>query len=229
MPKRKRSTKRHGRSRKRRRRTRGNRGRASAPGMLGKKYAKKFRYCDQVQIDAGIGTPAVHTFRLNSLYDPDAAIGGHQPIGFDQLVGVFYNHYHVVGAKITVTFVSSSTSGTTGTAICGIEISNNVTPTTALNDIFEQGKTVYKTLTTQYAGGKVTITRKVSIKKMAGVTDLLDNQDYRGSVSLDPAEVVYAHVFVAGIDASADASEVRCMVQLDQFAILTEQIPLGGS
>ncbi len=202
--------------------------RRALPGSLGKTMAKKFRYCDQITLDAGIGIPATHTFVLNGLFDPDAAVGGHQPIMFDELMQ-FYAHYNVTGAKITATFTSTNTTATNGNAICGIEVSTSVTPTTALNDIFEQGQTVYKTLTALGGPAKVVISRKVSIKKMAGVKNLLDNQDYRGSVAANPAEKIYAHVFVSGITSGADANSVNVQIMLNQFAIMLEPLPVAGS
>lgn len=229
--KRKRSEKKSNRRYKRRRfgkrRGRSNAVIRSAPGMLGKTFAKKFRYCDQINIDAGISTPTVHTFRVNSLFDPDLTGVGHQPIATDQLLGVFYNHATVISAKLSVTFI---TLGTSNPCVVGIEVSNSATPTTTLNDIYEQGKTVYKVLTGQGAGQKCTITRRISVKRMAGVSNLLDNQDYRCTIAANPAEVVYAHVFVASPDpGTIDPPSTSCQVRLDQFAVLTEPIPLAGS
>jgi len=42
------------------------------------------------------------SFCGNSLYDPDAQVGGQQPSGFDQW-STLYRHYRVIGAKCTVT------------------------------------------------------------------------------------------------------------------------------
>lgn len=216
--------------RKTRRRVRRRRRIGAPAGMLGKKYFKNFRYCEQIQLDGGTGAPAVHTFRANGMFDPDltTGVGSHQPLGFDQFVGVFYNHYTVIGAKIKCEFVSVDSTAT-GASIVGIEVSNNATPTTALNDIYEQGKSTYKVLTSMGSKQTCKMSRSVSIKKMAGVTNLLDNVAYRGSASSDPTEQIYIHIFHAGLSSSANPSSVTCQVTLDQAAILHEVIPLGSS
>src|SRR3569623_231217 len=51
----------------------------------------KLRYCrTNQQITMGGVTPARLSYRLNSVYDPDSALGNHQPFGFDQLAGVHH-------------------------------------------------------------------------------------------------------------------------------------------
>jgi len=51
-----------------------------------------------------IGGPSSRFFyRANSIYDPDYATGGHQPLGMDQWEAI-YNHYEVTSSKISVTF-----------------------------------------------------------------------------------------------------------------------------
>lgn len=41
-------------------------------------------------------------FRMNSIYDPEVAIGGGQPYGMDQIVNMGYNKYIVRGYKLEV-------------------------------------------------------------------------------------------------------------------------------
>lgn len=42
-------------------------------------------------------------YRGNGLYDPEVAVGGHQPRMFDQMC-LFYQSYLVLGSKISITF-----------------------------------------------------------------------------------------------------------------------------
>ena len=50
-----------------------------------------------------------YAFGVNCLYDPYLALGGGQPLYFDQLSAI-YNHYTVMRSRIKVTFaVSTST------------------------------------------------------------------------------------------------------------------------
>lgn len=197
-------------------------------GTLGNRYLTRFKYCDQIELNATSGVPAVHSFRINSLYDPDATATGHQPIGFDQLMP-FYTHYTVIGAKLSATFVSSDlSSATQGAAICGIELSGSSTPTTTLNDIFEQGRTSYKVMTGGNSTGKVTVVKKVGLSKFLG-QNVMDEDANAGTESTNPGEIVWMHVFVAPTDVGISTYTSNILIKLDQLAILHEPKPLGGS
>lgn len=50
-------------------------------------------------------------FRGNSLFDPDASLGGGQPLAFDQLAAI-YNKYKVYASKITLKVQSLNNTGT---------------------------------------------------------------------------------------------------------------------
>jgi hypothetical protein len=66
----------------------------------------RLRYCEFVKLDADAAGSAVavqHTFNANSVYDPNQSGTGHQPMGYDEMAAQ-YNHYVVLGSKITVHF-----------------------------------------------------------------------------------------------------------------------------
>jgi len=77
-----------------------------------KQLKNTLRYCDSWAASvnaAGLGTLA---FSCNGLYDPNLALGGHQPLYFDQLMGI-YDHYHVTNSRITVQLQWCSVTGLT--------------------------------------------------------------------------------------------------------------------
>jgi hypothetical protein len=47
---------------------------------------------------------AMQQFRLNSVYDPNLNIAGHQPLGYDTW-SVIYNYYKVLECNITVEII----------------------------------------------------------------------------------------------------------------------------
>lgn len=49
----------------------------------------------------GVGAITVKEYRANGMYDPEFAVGGHQPYGFDQLMSQ-YNHFTVLKATFDV-------------------------------------------------------------------------------------------------------------------------------
>jgi len=65
-----------------------------------------------VQYQSGTIAPLVPYFvdiKGNGCYDPDAALGGHQPMGFDQVMAI-YKKYYVKGSKLKVRACAITTS-----------------------------------------------------------------------------------------------------------------------
>lgn len=199
----------------------------SQAGTLGKTLLKKFRYVDKIEIDPGIATAAVHTFRANSLYDPDKTGVGHQPLGFDQLMS-FYNHYCVVGARLKCTFISTYAGPNTGSAVVGIELSGSTTPSSGLIDLYENSNSALKVMTNANSTQKVTIVKNVSVRKFLGQKPMSCDEN-SGSASANPAEEIYFHVFATGTDDADQPLAVRVIVELDQIAVLHERKNIVGS
>lgn len=58
----------------------------------------KMKYVVHLSVASpGVGAITAYEFRANGMYDPEVAVGGHQPYGFDQLMGQ-YNHFTVLKA-----------------------------------------------------------------------------------------------------------------------------------
>jgi hypothetical protein len=79
----------------------------------------------------GLSSPAttltgVVTYRLNGPYDPDAAVGGGQPRGYDQLTPI-YDQYRVVRADVEIIFSDPSAVY----YYCGYRVRRNADTTTA--------------------------------------------------------------------------------------------------
>jgi len=70
------------------------------------KMFTKLRYYSTV-ITWTTGTPVDYKFRMNWLYDPDAEVGGGQPMYRDQFAAI-YNRYKVSAVKFKVRFINSS-------------------------------------------------------------------------------------------------------------------------
>lgn len=74
-----------------------------APLIASNSVVVKHRYVDWFAVDPGTGQDqkVQRSFVANGLWDPDAAVGGHQPSGFD-FWSQKYRNYVVIGAKVTV-------------------------------------------------------------------------------------------------------------------------------
>lgn len=70
----------------------------------------KLRYVETGALTTGAtGIMSIHSFRANGLYDPNHTNAGHQPMYYDQYMAV-YNHWKVLGSKITVEIIPAGTS-----------------------------------------------------------------------------------------------------------------------
>ncbi len=184
------------------------------------------RYVDNVDLNASPGVPAQFVFRLNSAFDPQESIGGHQLMGFDQMAE-YYSTYNVLGAKIRMEYVQEAASNQTP-GYFGIIISDQVNPISSLSniDILEQrqfgrfaiaGKYDVPAWKTKYWSQK-----KWFRNKNIPVTDL------RALVSDNPVEPVYASVMAFGISGN-DPGPYVFTVTIDMIIEWSEPKVLGGS
>lgn len=68
-------------------------------------------YQEENTLDPSVGSYDSISYRANGMYDPRTATGGHQPLGYDQLVSSTngpYNQWSVYSSTITVTPVVSA-------------------------------------------------------------------------------------------------------------------------
>lgn len=147
----------------------------SYPGynFLPPKALTKLRYCMEGEVTAG-ETLLVKdiVIRGNSIYDPEYAAGGGQPLAHDQLA-TFYNKYRVHTCAIKLTF--NNTSGVP-TRICIVPNSIG-TSFTAMLDACEQPYAKTKAVAV-YSGGPSanSVKGKQSSKLMLG-HDLDDEEE----------------------------------------------------
>lgn len=189
--------------------------------------ATKLRYYTPANIDPAAGVAVPRIFRANSLYDPDYLTGGSQPRGFDELM-VLYNHYTVVGSKITVTFANHDTAQP---VIVGIHVSTDPASTGPIRDFIEQGNVKYKVLSADTgAGNNVgTITEYASIKKEFGLKNIMDNHNLRGDAGANPNEELFFNIFAAPQDDISNPGTTRLSVLIEYLVVFSEPNDLTGS
>ncbi len=66
-------------------------------------------YAESLQLGTGVGQNfgGQNVYSLNGLFDPNIAGGGHQPLGFDQVMAI-YSEYKVIGCKVELTCTGAS-------------------------------------------------------------------------------------------------------------------------
>jgi len=183
-------------------------------GGFPKQSTVRLVYVDEVLITPSVlgGISSYFDFSANGCFDPNISGTGHQPIGFDQWMGV-YNHYCVNWSKIKVRAAYTNTTNPTPPDYCGVACS----PTTAQFS----GQTLTRCVeTTRQLDGmhglinnlnypnspdRGVLTAFYSKKKMFGDKGLSD-ADLRGTSSSNPSEDAIFSVWAVGMAGTAAAA-----------------------
>lgn len=95
------------------------------------KYCQTFLLQTQASPLATFGTE--QSIRLNSLFDPDFSLGGHQPYGYDQLTP-FYGRYVVTRALVEILVSDPSSDG----IVLGMQVKSATSVHTVANSTIDE-------------------------------------------------------------------------------------------
>jgi hypothetical protein len=148
------------------------------------------RYSEVANFTLATVTGTQALFRLNSIFDPNAAVGGHQPYGYDQMAAL-YNRYRVLACRWKITF--GTQASTYKIVILPINGALASAITTSLT--FETAcETPRARLYTQGGGGAPTVVANGHIKlnDLNGVTipEYLADDRFEAQIGANPAEVM---------------------------------------
>lgn len=189
------------------------------------KFATKFRYVETtIDLNPGaLGTAGVYVFSANGMFDPNITGVGHQPRGFDELMAM-YDHYTVVGSKVTVSF-SQTVGNSYYTTSAGIALKDGTTTYSDVNDYLE-GRNVVSTVMASSTTDSTrvhTLSKTFSCKKFLGISHPLAEKNVAGNKGSNPSEGAFYHIFCAPL-ASVDDPPMRAQVRIDYLAVLTEPV-----
>lgn len=185
------------------------------------------RYCETVSLNPGLaGVTATHLFLANHIHDPNSSGGGHQPLGHDELAA-FFNHYCVVGSKLTVKFQSI----TSDNYECGAFISEDATLITDRTHIreYQKGTQCYLTSGSKQLGSA---SAKYSARKFFGMKSVTSSDKLWGTFGASPAgtdmDLAYYQVWAGGAG-DTDEAPVYAHVTIDYIVKPKEPKVLGQS
>lgn len=190
---------------------------------LPKKLLSTLKYNDTIRLTSTGGAINNYQFILNGLYDTDYTGTGHQPMYFDQLMGI-YNHYTVLGAKMTVRFQAYDEN------IVPVKIGlwqnddTTITPTD-FNSSVEQSKGQQELIGNGGEGQKI-LQMKWSAKQTFGPP--LANTLLRGSSAANPTENSVGVITVQSADIIT-TTQVIVQVELEFITMFTELKDINGS
>jgi len=158
------------------------------------------RYADsgEITLNSTPGALSYQKYRANSIYDPDFTGGGHQPMGYDQW-NQNYNHYVVLGAKITSTLTGVAAAAD-GAVVANISLMSGSTSIyTQMSEFIERGLGCTKVMCGFLGQAKVTLTANYSAKKFFNIKDVKDNLDRIGAAfGADAADPAFFYITLQG-------------------------------
>lgn len=203
-------------------------------GGFPKRKLVRFRYVQEKTIDAGIAPIGVQVFRANGMFDPDLTGTGHQPSNFDVWINSasgIYDHFTVLGSKITVSPVQSGQGSNSPGAYFGILLSDSGTRASSMTieEIMENKLCKFSRVPVGIATGynRNTLTRGFSAKKFFGrknSSSIIGDVQMRGSASADPTEQAFYELFVGSV-AGTDPAAQSFLIEIEYIAMLTEPKP----
>lgn len=195
------------------------------------KYCK-LHYSEAFTFTSGaagvLGTEQV--MNLNSLYDPNALAGGHQPYGHDEL-NLLYKNYKVYGVKFTLIFSNPSADN----MVCAARISPPNGPQSLTGQsgtqVAEQPMSVLKYINN--SGRQiVTITQYFPMSTILGVTPLqfksAYNNSYTAAFGANPSAMPTLRIS-AGDANGVQGSTVSCQINMTFYTQCYERAPLAQS
>lgn len=201
------------------------------------KWVGRLKYTDFITLDStatGSAVPTYHTMRANSLYDPDRSGSGHQPRGFDQLSAI-YDHYCVIGSKITVHFENDVDAVNEAGQYCFLMLDDTANVPGSLIDLTEESnrtKLAYKQRSS-VSSRNLSLSKNFSPYKMFGIPkkdSLINNVNLNAQVTQNPAEdACFTFGIMCSRTTSTNPPPIVCRVEIEYLAVFTEKRPMTSS
>lgn len=156
------------------------------------RYITKMKYSETVTSDANGRV----RFNLNSLWDPNAEVGGHQPYGFDTLASL-YNRYRVISCGYRIT--ATSTTGSVGQSFQVAALpANESLAIFSMSEVKENPRAKYIIQTA--GGGSAVLSGKTYIPSLVGRTkyQYMADDRYQALVTTSPNEFAILNIFTSG-------------------------------
>lgn len=206
-------------------------------GLRSKSAVLMYGVTNQVITGAG-ATVGTVTYIANGLYDPEQALGGTQPRGFDQLMGLF-DRYCVTGVKIEAWFMNRSAAAVTGTHqyLCGVLYSEKDDSVDSKYVLENPNCSIAREIlgpiqgvdgaTEIYAGPSTYASLYVDLVKMKGNgqkrVEYINDDTHQGSASANPDDLGYLKIFgFQPGDQSAGSFTAKACVRITYYATFTE-------
>lgn len=182
------------------------------------------RYCvPSVQSATSAGGTAQIFWKCNSMYDPEDAVGGHQPYLFDQL-GALYEHFTVVASKLSIVLTPLYDTATNPGDFWtfALMLNSDASMAGGVQTMIEQGQNV-SWANTGKNSDMITLRSSWDIRKQFGVKtyqEAVGLSRFQGTTSSDCSELT--HYLLAAQNNSGSQGRFSYTVVIDYVAIWSE-------
>lgn len=168
------------------------------------------------------GTSVNALYLANGMFDPTIAIGGHQPMGYDNIMAL-YDHFTVTGSKITATITPDNTTYVPfqlsiylapGSSVISPAAPARLRETDRVNWVISNPSTSWK--------GVSAVSNYFSASKFFGVKDAVGESSYKGSATSDPTETAVFQILYGALDEASSAPAATVAVDIEYTAVFTE-------
>lgn len=209
----------------------------------------KLRYCTRVEFTPGSTSTQMFQLRANGMFDPQTALGGHQPRGFDEFMEA-YDMFTVKGSRISCSFMYEGYNGpsqitTLGNLVqsvgsdtdvpaltpvaCGLH--KGVEPLSAgkVETQIEKDRTNWTFLNGQH--GHKTLSTSLRVSDFYGKGAVTGAEGYAGSITADPENQIFYELWVGRVsdDYPSETVKVVCYVTIEYDAVFSQPKTLNAS
>lgn len=169
--------------------------------------------------------PGSWIFNLGSMRDPETVTGGHAPMGYQELRGL-YKRYRVHGVKYRITCVNESGHNLQVATV----LSPSVESLANMQTVAERPYCKLKMVSGHGSTNRAVFTGFTRNAKILGITKeaMRDDAYYAADMEHNPSRQPYLHLYWNDIDAQA-GHKLNFTVQFDYYTECFERIPLGRS
>lgn len=172
-------------------------------GMLPDSVLFTFKYHENTSIAGGAATLGISQWRLNSINDPRYAVGGHQPMYHDAMLGnlqsnSLYHKYIVHQVDYVIDLINTDTNTEQSVIVFPTPHSNVPLTTWSFSALAERNKCQKRALGGNAGQNRARITGSVDIKRLEGES-ILTESVYGAAANTGPTRQGLLNVVVDSI------------------------------
>lgn len=170
-------------------------------------------------IGAGLGTAV---FRGNSLFDPEFALSGNQPCGFDEWSSL-YGRYIVYACEIKLTFINEGTTGISAVLVPSLDSTTLTSPFRGKE--LPYAKAIYIPSVPQ--GKSYVMSSSMTTARVWG-DNVLNESSFGAVTSTNPSKAWYWQVVLDSIPAG-NSKALTVFVEMNFIAKMHARLTIAGS